>query len=78
MQGYDDETTKRPVANNIMSATALSQVSPAWEIIETEKEESEDSHIDLAIPHGIDHRFFVHGAPECFRQSLFEDRDTNH
>lgn len=78
MQGYDDETTKRPVANNIMSATALSQVSPAWEIIETNKEENEDSHIDLVIPHGIDHRFFVYGAPECFRQSLFEDRDTNH
>jgi len=85
MQGYDDKTTeKRPVANKIMAATALSQVSPAWEIIETKKED--ENNVDKSnktepypiIPHGIDHRFFVQGAPNCFRRSLFEDRDVNH
>ena len=83
MQGYNDETTTRhPAANKNMTATALSQVSPAWEIIQANETEgkSEDGDDEkgpqLHIPHGIDHRFFVRGAPDCFRNSLFEDRNT--
>ena len=82
-QGYTEETTTRhPIADEIMTATALPQVSPAWEIIEANETEGKSGGDDdeagpqLNIPHGIDHRFFVRGAPECFRKSLFEDRET--
>jgi len=82
MQGYGDKNVKRPVAKTVMTATSLSHVSPAWEIIENKEEESgvdmssETEPIPI-IPHGIDHRFFVRDAPRCFSQSLFEDRDVD-
>ena len=85
MQGYNNKTTeRRPVAKETMVATALSQVSPAWEFIETEKKEKNE--VDKSyergrypvIPHTIDHRFFVQGAPNCFRRSLYEDRNDNY
>jgi hypothetical protein len=80
-KGYNDGTTKRPVANKMMTATALPQVSPAWEIIGTDNEDEDENEVDKGpypiIPHGIDHRFFVQGAPDCFRRSLFEDRDVD-
>ncbi len=82
MNGYSDTSIERPVAEKIMTATALSQASPAWEIIGEEEEECENDKNSegphLVIPHGIDHRFFVQGAPHCFRSSLFEERDTSH
>jgi len=80
MQGYEKKTMeKRHIASKMMVPTALSQVSPAWELIEAKKgdEREMDSGKQVGphpvIPHGIDHRFFVHDAPKCFRQSLFED-----
>merc|ERR1712107_684589 len=82
MQGYGDKSVKRPVAKTVMTATSLSHVSPAWEIIENKEEESgvdmssETEPIPI-IPHGIDHRFFVRDAPRCFSQSLFEDRNVD-
>ena len=43
------------------------------------REEKDDDDVDskeiLEIPRGIDHRFFVRGAPKCFRESLFERND---
>lgn len=88
-KGYDDVNTKdRPMATKTMPATALPCVSPAWECFEpndhvtmddgkSEARSGSDWEPPLLIPHSIDHRFFVRGAPQCFRQSLFEDRDID-
>jgi hypothetical protein len=78
-KGYDNEssvvTTNAEITLPVM---ALPMVSPAWESIESEEalllaEEGDEPR--LRIPHAIDHRFFVQGAPQCFRDSLFEDRE---
>ena len=81
--------TNATAAPAIMTAVPLPQVSPAWEFIgETIIKEQEDDNEDTGandvnirrhpphpiIPPGIDHRFFVRDAPNCFRRSLFEDR----
>ncbi|KAL7569688.1 hypothetical protein ACA910_008338 [Epithemia clementina (nom. ined.)] len=52
-------------------------VSPVWEEI-TPLRDNNDSNkkLMLEIPRAIDHRFFINGAPECFRASLFEDHDS--
>mmetsp|Transcript_26922 Transcript_26922/g.74006 ORF Transcript_26922/g.74006 Transcript_26922/m.74006 type:complete len:726 (+) Transcript_26922:56-2233(+) len=84
MVGYNSETKEeRPVADKVMTATALPRVSPAWEVITNQEDRSydnEEEYIQQApppvIPYGIDHRFFVRNAPVCFRESLFEDREV--
>ena len=52
-------------------------ISPAWETIEPVISNGSNSGKGgesalLEIPMAIDHRFFVRGAPKCFRDSLFE------
>jgi hypothetical protein len=51
------------------SGTTLPSISPAWE----STNHIEDDVSSLAIPCSLDHRFFVYGAPECFRDSLFKN-----
>lgn len=51
--------------------SSLPTISPAWEEIEPNTSEP------LCIPNGINHRYFVKGAPQCFRDSLFEDNDED-
>ena len=48
----------------------LEYASPAWEEIECDP-----VFPPLAIPGGLDHRFFVKGAPGCFSASLFDKED---
>lgn len=76
---YGDEGSDvaRVVAEKTMGAVALPRVSPAWDLIERKPSTDSESESDppLQIPHGIDHRFFVFGAPQCFRDSLFEDQE---
>jgi hypothetical protein len=55
------------------TVVSLPSVSPAWEAIASSVVCDEEQAV-LDIPRAIDHRFFVRDAPECFRQSLFEDR----
>jgi hypothetical protein len=50
----------------------LQAVSPAWERIEPRSDESIPW---LDIPRGLDHQFFVKGAPQCFRDSMFPVHD---
>jgi hypothetical protein len=50
---------------------AVPQVSPAWEVLDTKDTPSRP----LVIPTALDHRFFVHNPPACFRDSLFEKDD---
>jgi hypothetical protein len=71
-KGYDAGSSTATKAETDMPAVALPRVTPAWETIEPEVTNDEPP---LDIPQAIDHRFFVHGAPQCFRQSLFEDQD---
>mmetsp|Transcript_24223 Transcript_24223/g.42584 ORF Transcript_24223/g.42584 Transcript_24223/m.42584 type:complete len:317 (+) Transcript_24223:813-1763(+) len=74
MNGYNDhakDKKEQPITLKPIAATALPSVSPAWESFQPHSSDTPP----LSIPHGIDHRFFVQGAPQCFRQSLFEDRD---
>ncbi len=54
-----------------LEGTILPAVEPAWEKIETES-----GTRSLGIPCTLDHRFFVHGAPNCFRDSLFKSDET--
>ena len=53
-----------------LEVMSLPKVAPAWESIATDEETNDDPPLEL--PRGIDHRFFVRGAPECFRESLFQ------
>jgi hypothetical protein len=62
-----------PAASDTMITVPLPNVSPAWETIESNVSDEEQQAV-LEIPQAIDHRFFVRGAPECFRESLFDDR----
>jgi hypothetical protein len=66
-------------APKTMDTVSLPSVSPAWEAIASNvsDDDEEEKEEVLEIPRAIDHRFFVRGAPECFRQSLFEDRGVD-
>jgi hypothetical protein len=76
-KGYENEhNLQRSNTPKTMVASALPCVSPAWESFEGGKG-NDDSSPALCIPHNIDHRFFVRDAPQCFRQSLFEDRELD-
>lgn len=58
-----------------LEVVSLPKVSPAWESIaaeEIESDDTDDTDPPLELPAGIDHRFFVRGAPEFFRESLFQ------
>lgn len=75
--GYDDNKSIISKAATDIAAFALPKVSPAWQTIRQQNvitEKTNDSNI-LRIPPAIDHRFFVNDAPQCFRESLFEDQD---
>jgi len=62
----------------------LPQVAPAWEYIgcedsntkndDTSKCQSDELNIEpeLFPPKSLDHRFFVHNAPKCFSDSLYD------
>ena len=50
-----------------ITKSALPTISPAWEVMQLNKGDP------LDIPRALDHRFFVNGAPKCFRDSLFEE-----
>jgi hypothetical protein len=79
----DEHTWVKEIQNGYPEATAdkssvdkfetmpLPKVSPAWESIGTKETEDEQVDPPLEIPKAIDHRFFVQGAPQCFRDSLF-------
>ena len=72
MQDFDNKEDSR---NEKFEITKVPKISPAWEQI------TKTTHIDneeerLEIPRALDHGFFVKGAPECFRRSLFmKDHD---
>jgi len=61
--------------NAQLTTHILPSVTPAWECIGTS--EKNHHHKDaLTIPTSLDHRFFVHGAPHCFRDSLFKNESV--
>eukprot|EP00551_Chaetoceros_affinis_P009393 CAMPEP_0203666252 /NCGR_PEP_ID=MMETSP0090-20130426/3312_1 /ASSEMBLY_ACC=CAM_ASM_001088 /TAXON_ID=426623 /ORGANISM="Chaetoceros affinis, Strain CCMP159" /LENGTH=866 /DNA_ID=CAMNT_0050530071 /DNA_START=21 /DNA_END=2621 /DNA_ORIENTATION=+ len=82
-KGYDGETKREDNAekygNKVIIPDVLPAVSPAWECIaENGKNNSDDDDKgheteNLPIPCSLDHRFFVHNAPQTFRESLFKD-----
>lgn len=54
----------------------LPSVSPAWECLpEAPTNKAEGGEPPLELPTSIDHRFFVKGAPQCFRESIFDECD---
>jgi hypothetical protein len=74
-QVFKTTTTTTTAAPKTMDTVSLPSVSPAWEAIASSIVVSdEEQQAVLEIPRAIDHRFFVRGAPECFRHSLFENR----
>jgi len=59
-----------------MAFDLLPSASPAWEHFDCEvKTESSNPGATLTIPKGLDHRFFVWNAPNCFSESLIEKED---
>ncbi|CAJ1957246.1 unnamed protein product [Cylindrotheca closterium] len=77
-KGYDKSSpVESGGTDSAILGSPLVQVSPAWEVIDGQKEETPSEELQLEIPHTIDHRFFVRNAPECFRDSLFEDNDDD-
>jgi hypothetical protein len=84
-KGYDEESSAKNAGTSLTRATdieveTVAPVTPVWEEIacyqdniDGKKEEDEkNGEPPLDIPGAIDHRFFVAGAPQCFRDSLFE------
>lgn len=74
--GYPKQATRADNKGSLakFETVPLPKVSPAWESIATEdEEEDDDEQVDppLELPRAIDHCFFVQGAPQCFRDSLF-------
>jgi hypothetical protein len=70
-RGYKDTTTSsspRPV--NFPCSEELPRVSPAWERVVADK--LIPGNQPLQLPAAMDLRFFVDGAPEFFRNSLYE------
>jgi hypothetical protein len=55
----------------------LPKVSPAWESIAFKENYDEQVGPPLEIPRAIDHCFFVRGAPQCFRDSIFSPQELN-
>eukprot|EP00978_Attheya_sp_CCMP212_P017430 scaffold46400_cov56-Attheya_sp.AAC.2 len=79
-----DNGSTESLSITAMGATGMPvpQVSPAWKVLTTttqttcaSKDDNDDSPT-LMIPKASDHRFFVQGAPQCFRDSLFQP--SNH
>jgi hypothetical protein len=66
-KGYDNF---EPTARTKIPASTVPKVSPAWDALAGAKPEEA-----LPIPRGVDHRFFVNGAPRCFYDSMFERHD---
>lgn len=66
----DSETSQQ-------NSIPLPLVSPVWEEIQSKKSPDSDSDEPIleitSVAQSIDHRFFVKGAPQCFRESLFHD-----
>ena len=73
---YPKEQTSRNESqcqfNSSYESTTLPFVKPAWQIIKNNGNDKNDGQY-LSIPCSLDHRFFVLGAPTCFRDSLFKD-----
>jgi hypothetical protein len=75
-QGYDSELLPQqtsPVTTTVESMEPVPSVSPVWETlppVPTSKKDAEGPR--LRVPKALDHRYFVHNAPHCFRESLFE------
>jgi hypothetical protein len=69
---HDGHDNASPVSQLVPSA--LPHVSPAWETIPIPEAFGEDDQL-LVIPRSIDHRFFVKGAPACFYDSLFSEKE---
>lgn len=64
-----DYSTKSSV-----NVSILPHVTPAWECINIDHDKGlNNNSTSLPIPCSLDHRFFVNGAPTCFRDSLFKD-----
>jgi hypothetical protein len=78
-QGYCEEMTEqREKGNNStrveqrgnnVALDVLPSTSPAWEEFSTVETST------LTVPKGLDHRFFVLNAPNCFSESLYEKGD---
>ena len=79
-EGYEPmQDSKGPKTN--LCAKEVPIIVPAWETLlsmaddqenGSNTEDGKQQEEKLEIPVAIDHRFFVHNAPKCFRDSLFE------
>ena len=74
-RGYNNtkQTSKNGGNRDEISFDALPSASPAWEHFDSKVKSPRSD--ELAIPKGLDHRFFVNNAPHCFTESLFDKED---
>jgi len=65
-----------------VSHEKLPWTSPAWEVINQNQDDNAEGDVvastssSLVIPKGLDHRYFVLDAPDCFAESLFDKDET--
>eukprot|EP00956_Cyclotella_meneghiniana_P008173 scaffold10872_cov66-Cyclotella_meneghiniana.AAC.6 len=75
-QGYKEDKNPNSVQRTDLTGDCLPCTSPAWEEF---KNNAQAGHSKgpplLVVPKGLDHRYFVLDAPNCFTDSLFDNED---
>ena len=70
---YKNESIRKQIESRKMNGIIVPFVEPAWETFGGYEKKEKGC---LEIPCTLDHRFFVDGAPHCFRDSLFKSDET--
>ena len=74
--GGKNSEDNRLIKQNGSTVLNLPLVSPAWEKFQSNtNSDTSASSPSLMIPKGLDHRFFVWNAPNCFSDSLYDKDD---
>ena len=72
-KGYMKEDYFQETMQNKIKTINLPVATPCWEVIPYNEDKNDNQdELALELPKGLDHRFFVHDAPTCFKQSLFQ------
>ena len=72
-KGYMKKNYFQENMQNKIKTISLPVATPCWEVIPYNEDKNDNQdELTLELPKGLDHRFFVHDAPICFKQSLFQ------
>jgi hypothetical protein len=79
-KGYGDDGTASNTVTLLGVADAgrrdpLPVITPTWQETTPKKAEDDDEETNLLLLQAIDYRFVVKGAPQCLRESPFQNDD---